>query len=106
VESVMREINFSDIALGISEIEEVGPGGSFIDSLHTAEHFRKELWFPKLLNRQYFQAWLDDGALDTAACCRKYKEAVIQKHQPEPIPHDLDCAIQKIVQAAQREGKQ
>ena len=62
IESVNREIDFSDEAIGINEIAEVRCGGSFIDRMHTALHFRKELWFPKLLDRNYYQVWLDNGA--------------------------------------------
>ena len=47
----------------VDVIAEAGPGGTFIDKLHTAEHFRKELWFPKLLDRDYYQAWRDTGAV-------------------------------------------
>jgi len=62
VESVLREIDLSDEAFGLGVIAQTGPGGTFIDKPHTAEHFRRELWFPRLLDRDYYQAWLDAGA--------------------------------------------
>ncbi len=43
VESMMREIDLSDEALGLDVIDDAGPGGTFIDREHTAEHFRREL---------------------------------------------------------------
>ncbi|MDP2989334.1 MAG: trimethylamine methyltransferase family protein, partial [Kiritimatiellota bacterium] len=39
VESVVRKVELSDDTLGLDIIAEVGPGGTFIDQPHTAEHF-------------------------------------------------------------------
>ena len=60
-ESVMRQMNLSDEAFGFELIKQLGPGGTFIDQMHTAKHFRQELWFPKLLDREYYQSWFDKG---------------------------------------------
>ena len=103
VESTMREIDFTDEAFGLGEIEDAGPGGTFIDRLHTAEHFRKELWFPKLLDRKYYQAWLDGGAASTEERCRERTKEILLKHEPVPVPADLDRALEEIVAAAGRE---
>ena len=102
VESVMRQIDFSDEALGLDVLEEVGPGGTFIDSTHTAAHFRRELWFPRLLDRDYFQAWKDAGAVDTETRCRRRKEEILAGHQAEPVSEELNRALDGIVRAARR----
>jgi len=73
VESVMRAVEVSADTLGLDVITEVGPGGTFIDQPHTAAHFRHELWFPKLLDRNYYQAWADNGARSTEDRCRLEK---------------------------------
>ena len=85
VESVMREIDFSDDTFGFDETLAVGPGGTFIDRDHTAEHFRRELWFPQLLDRRYYDAWLHDGAQDTETRCRQRKTELLATHQPETV---------------------
>jgi len=102
VESVMREIDFSDDALGLSEIESAGPGGTFIDREHTAAHFRKELWFSKLLDRRYYQAWIEDGASSMEQRIRARKDEILRTHTPEPLPPDIDAAINEIVTEARR----
>jgi len=102
VESVMREVDFSDDALALDEIEAVGPGGRFIDRHHTVQHFRKELWFPRLLDREYYDAWLDEGALSTEERCRQRKEEILATHEPEPISEDLSRALDEVVGAARR----
>lgn len=102
-ESVLREVDFSDEALGLDEVAAVGPGGTFIDRDHTAEHFRKELFFPRLLDRQYYQAWKDSAALSTEDRCRSRKEEILRTHVVEPVSDDFGKALDKIVAAARRE---
>jgi len=103
VESMMREVDYSDETLGLDVLEEVGPGGSFIDQMHTAQHFRRELWFPKLLDREFYQAWLEGGATSTEERARAAREDILRAHTAEPPPEDLVKAIDEITKAARKE---
>jgi trimethylamine--corrinoid protein Co-methyltransferase len=104
VESVQREIEFSDATLGLEEMAAIAASGkTFLDRDHTVEHFRKELWVPTLLDREYYQGWVDKGKLSTEERCRQRKEEILRTHQPEPIPADLAAALDEIVIAAKRE---
>lgn len=105
VESSVRELDISDEALGLDVIDEVGPGGTFIDHGHTARHFRKELWMPRLLDREYYQAWKDAGAQSLEDRCRRRKEEVLATHRPEPVTKELDRALTEIVGAARKEAR-
>jgi trimethylamine---corrinoid protein Co-methyltransferase len=102
VESALRRIDVSPDTLGLDVIDSVGPGGTFIDSMHTFEHFRKELWFPELLDRQYYQAWADGGATGMEERCRAYKTRILETHEVEPLPSEIDRDIEGIVDAARR----
>ncbi len=103
VESTMREIDFSDEAIGLDVIDEAGPGGTFIDTMHTVQHFRKELWTPTLLDRQFYQAWKDAGATSAEERCRHRKQEILATHTVEPVGEELDKAMSEIVAAAKRE---
>jgi trimethylamine--corrinoid protein Co-methyltransferase len=103
LESAMREIDFSDEAIGLDAIEEAGPGGSFLAAAHTADHFRREMWFPRLLDRNFYQAWADAGRTDMLRRCRLRKEEILAAHQVEPVSPELDKALTEIVAAARRE---
>jgi len=105
VESKMREVGFSDEALGLDVVDEVGPGGTFIDTMHTAEHFRRELWMPRLLDREYYQGWLDAGATSMEDRCRVETRIVLSEHEPEPVPEDLNRALDEIVASARNAAK-
>lgn len=102
-ESVLRELDFSDEALGFDASLEVGPGGSFLPLTHTAEHFRRELWQPRLLDRDYYEAWREAGARDTEQRCRERRHELLATHEVPPLPDETDAALSGIVSAAERE---
>ena len=102
VESCMRNLDFSDDAIALDLTDEVGPGGTFIDSQHTASRFREELFTPEILDRQFFQAWLDGGAADTEQRCVELRLRLLREHEIDHIPPHLDREFTRIVQAAQR----
>ena len=103
VESMMRQVDLSDDALGINVLEEVGPGGTLIDNMHTVQHFRKELWFPKLLDRNYYQAWLDGGATNMQQRCKTMKDNILKNHKPEPVSKELEKALDEVGTAAKKD---
>jgi trimethylamine--corrinoid protein Co-methyltransferase len=102
VESTMREMDFSDEAFGFDVIDQVGPGGSFIDTVHTVMRFRKELWQPRVLDREFYQAWKDAGAKTTEQRCSAAVAEILASHTPEPISDDLDSALRTICTDARR----
>ncbi len=103
IESMMRQVDLSDDALGIDVLGEVGPGGTLIDNMHTVEHFRKELWFPKLLDRNYYQAWLDGGATNMQQRCKAMKDEILKNHKPEPVSKELEKLLDEVVAAAKKD---
>jgi trimethylamine--corrinoid protein Co-methyltransferase len=103
VESTLREFEISGETFGLDLTAAVGPGGTFIDQPHTAAHFRREMWFPKILDREYYEAWKDAGALSTEERCRRRKEELLAARQVEPLPPELDREFDRILAAARRE---
>jgi len=103
VESTLRPLDFSDEALGLDALDAVGPGGNLLDTDHTAAHFRRELWFPALLDRQFYQAWKDAGARSLEERAVEERRRILATHRPEPLPAALDRELDRIVAAARRE---
>lgn len=103
VESACRGIEVSDSTLGLDVITASGPGGTFIDTEHTVEHFRRELWVPGLLDRQYYQAWMDSGAKSMEERCRERKEEILATHKPVPPTEEEERIIAEVLTAARKE---
>jgi trimethylamine--corrinoid protein Co-methyltransferase len=103
VESALRDIAFTDDALGFEASEEAGVGGTFLALDHTARNLRQELWQPMILDREYYESWRVAGAASTEDRCRQRRQELLATHEVEPLPEDLDRALSDIVAAAERE---
>jgi trimethylamine--corrinoid protein Co-methyltransferase len=61
LQRLTHEFQITDEAIGLETILEAGPGGHFIDTLHTARHFRDEHWEPSIWSRQMLRPWMEGG---------------------------------------------
>ena len=102
VESMNREIQFDDDTFALDIIADTGPSGSFINKLHTSKHFRKELWFPSLLDRESYENWVSKGAQSLEERCRKKKEEILLNHTPKILSKDLAKELNIIVDSAKK----
>jgi len=102
VERLMRGIAVDDDKLGLEVICDAGPRGNYLAEAHTAMHFREELWFPRLLDRNYFENWAGAGGADMLERCRAFKEDILSKHQPEPLPDDVRRDVDRLLRDAKK----
>jgi trimethylamine--corrinoid protein Co-methyltransferase len=105
IESLNRHIDCGKEALALDLIDRVGPGGTFIDQMHTAENFRSELWFPQLLDRSYYEEWHEQGAEDMAKRCQRRKREILNGNEVAPLPDDVEREFRRIVLSAQKDLK-
>jgi len=47
-------------AIATDLILEVGPGGHYLDQMHTVDYFREEHWNPSIWSRQMLKSWAGD----------------------------------------------
>ena len=103
VERILAGIQLDDDTLGIDVIRNVAHrANTYLAEEHTVRHFRGELWFPQLLDRDFFQAWADAGRPSTLDRCRDMKEELLRSYEPVPLPADVDREVTRIVDAARR----
>lgn len=96
---VMRPLDFDEERVCLENIEEVGHGGSFLDSYHTAEFFRDELWTADLVERENYDKWKQDGAKDIRQKCLERAMEILQKSSNQPLlPPDICAQIDKIAE--------
>jgi len=98
---VMKGIEVSDDTLMLDELDEVGPGGHFLDTEQTLKGFR-DFWFPGLLNRQRRLQWLEAGATTLIQRLSTRVKEIIKEHQPRPLDPDKKQKVQEIL--AQADG--
>ena len=102
VERLLRGFEISDETLGLDVIRQVGHDGTFLSEEHTVQHFRQELWFPQLLDREFWSNWIEAGATDMHQRCVAMKDKILSEHHPEPLNADTARELDKIVKAARK----
>ena len=102
VERLMQGVEISDDRLGLDVIEEGIRAGSFLGLEHTRDHFRKELWFPQLLDRSYWEAWNAAGQRDMAARIEAERDRISHSHASPPLSRDEDRHIHRLLETAKR----
>jgi trimethylamine--corrinoid protein Co-methyltransferase len=93
----IRGITVNADTLARDVIEEVGPGGHFLQQEHTLRHFRRELWMPGLLTRQHYDVWQKAGAKDMAERVGDRVRDLIESHQAAPLPDKKVAALGRLV---------
>ena len=97
-------IDFSDLDDCIEAVREVGPGGHFLGTQHTREHFETAFYMPELLDNNSFEQWEIEGATDAnARGIARAKEMLDRYDDDAPT---LDPAVDEALRAfiAQREA--
>ncbi|MDF1515399.1 MAG: trimethylamine methyltransferase family protein [Anaerolineae bacterium] len=102
IERIVRGFEVNPETLAVDVIRDVGHDGQFLGEMHTARHFRNELWFPQLLDRAYWVNWLEDGATTMQDRCVARKNDILASHTPEPLDKDVVSELDQILDAARQ----
>jgi len=86
----------NDETLALDVIEELGPTGSYLGHDHTLRHY-KEPYYSKLLDKNQYSVWEKRGGTTMEQRAAKQVDSILSKHQPEPLPEDVQKAIQQII---------
>jgi len=99
-ERILRTIegvDFSDEALALDLIHEVGPGGEYMTTNHTFEHCRS-MSQAKLFNRQNRDRWLaSTGGKDLAEMAYEKTREILTTHHPHPLEEATAAEIRRVV---------
>jgi trimethylamine--corrinoid protein Co-methyltransferase len=86
-----RGIEVSEETIALDLIKEVGWDGHYLDKLHTAQHYRREHFLPKLLRRDAREVWEGKGSKTALDLARERARDILAKHQPR----QLDPAVER-----------
>jgi trimethylamine--corrinoid protein Co-methyltransferase len=99
VRRLMAGIRISRETLALDVLHQLGPGGDFLGTDHTARHFR-EVWYPRVLDRRAYESWVDAGRPTAVKTARQVAREAIATHRPVPLPPEASDALQAIIAAA------
>ncbi len=96
VKRFMQGLVVNEETLALDVIDQIGPDGDFLASDHTRSHY-KEDWYPKLFDRKNFDMWVAAGEKTLRQRAKERVDQILAKHRPEPLPADVQKAIDEIV---------
>lgn len=97
---ILAGVTVTPETLAVDVIEQVGPGGHYLTQHHTRQHFKSELWFPTLMDRQMRRGWEASGGKTMAERVRAQVKDILEHHQPLPIPAEVEARLREIVAEA------
>ena len=83
-----RGIALDHESLALDLIDQVGPGGAFLDTDHTFKHFR-DFWQPQYANRRRRDDWVSAGSKKMGDKLREKVIDILENHQPADAPAKL-----------------
>ena len=95
-----KGIDDSMPSLGLEIIRKVGHNGNFLETDHTLYWFKKELYFPDIIDRHTEDAWRKLGAKDMLQRARERVEELESMYTQSTLPDGIVQEIDSIMQNA------
>ena len=104
VRRLMGGVDLSREMMALDVMHEVGPGGSYIESMHTLRHF-EEVWYPRLFDRRTYVPWVEAGKPTVTKTANEVAREAVSSHTPTQLPAaTLDTLKAIIAEADARAG--
>jgi trimethylamine---corrinoid protein Co-methyltransferase len=90
-------------ALAVDLIASLGPGGQYLDTRHTLQHYR-DRWYPRLFDRNTYRGWQERGSKTVGQQAAERIDQILAEHKPETLPLEVRRRLRAIVERAQANG--
>ena len=87
--------------LAVNVIHEVGHTGDFLSHEHTLNFFRKESYFPKIMDRKGYEDWENEGRKTMDVRLKERADEIINTHKTEPIDKSILKTMGKIIRTVE-----
>jgi trimethylamine--corrinoid protein Co-methyltransferase len=91
----LSSLKTDETSLAVDVIHEVGPGGQFVDHMHTLQNFRKDLFTESLFHSPTYDTWSASGKKNAIHLAHEKAIQLIENYQKPP----LDQGIQEEIDA-------
>ena len=98
---MLRGIEVTPETLASGIIQEVGPGGQFLSTDHTLEHFKNEFWFSHLMDRTRWQDWQANGGLSMQGRVQGFLDEILNNHRPVALQPSVQEQVDAILANAE-----
>ncbi len=101
VARVLEGIRVTPETLSFDQIKEIGPRGNFMGLRHTLDHIRSEHYLPTIFDRSTYDTWDANGAKDIKEAAREKAREILENHQVEPLPQEMQDELKAIIKNAE-----
>ena len=100
VKRIVKGIDTGEEHYAVDAIAAGSGTGDFLALDHTLENFRKEFWFPRLMDRRRHGEWVEAGAKSMLERTHDLVVSLLEGHRARPLPADvlnrLDATMQHV----------
>ena len=82
---IARGLTVNRDTLAVDVINSVGQSGNFLTHDHTLKFFRKEFYFPKIVDRTNYAGWEKRGRRTLDVALKQKADEILQTHKVVPI---------------------
>lgn len=90
---VRRGLEFSEGNLALDIIADAGPGGTFIDKMHTLQQMRTTALLPDIADRDSRTQWLEKGSRDSQWRAMERVRDILRRDNPAVFAPEVDARI-------------
>jgi trimethylamine---corrinoid protein Co-methyltransferase len=99
IKRVGRGIEVNDETLAYEVIKKEGVGGFFLDNEHTINNFKKEHWFPSILDRFTHSQWEDRGSEEMFEVLNNKTLDIIKTHEGNRLDADTELNVKEYLKS-------
>ncbi|HDZ28086.1 MAG TPA: trimethylamine methyltransferase, partial [Candidatus Aminicenantes bacterium] len=100
VARALQGVSLEKEMIGLDVIDKVGPGGHFLEELHTLKYFKKEHFIPEISDRQNRQIWEAKGSKTANQVAREKARKILKEHFPTPLDEKVKKELNYLVKKA------
>lgn len=93
----LRRFRIDEETLGFDAIKDVGPGGNFLGTKHTLEHFQREIWLKKEI------AILPSTRGSLIERAKEKVRQILTSHVPPQLEEDVKTEISQILRDCEKD---
>jgi trimethylamine--corrinoid protein Co-methyltransferase len=105
VKRILRGIPVTDEAKALDVVDQVGPGGRYLDHEHTASRLKSEIWQPRLLDRQVWENWEGAGSKTYQQRVRERTIDILEAKTEPPLNPAMYKELRRICELADARHK-
>ncbi len=89
-------VDVNDETLALDVVEQLGPTGDYLSNEHTYQHFR-DAHYAELADKRQYDSWMEQGGTTMEERAGSKVDEILEHHQPEPLPEEVQTALRDIV---------